>query len=96
MHLVINHIDNNKLNNFLGNLEIISNRKNSTIHRKKGTSKYPGVHYCKRVKRWIARIQVKGSNIYLGSFIDEIEAAKAYDNYVIENRLEQPTNFTHN
>jgi hypothetical protein len=32
------------------------------------------------MRRWRARIRVNGKRIYLGSFIDETDAAKAYDN----------------
>jgi hypothetical protein len=31
------------------------------------------------MKRWRARIRVNGRRIYLGSFENELDAAKAYD-----------------
>ena len=43
--LVIDHIDNNPLNNNLTNLQIISNRKNTS---KDKTSKYNGVYFRKK------------------------------------------------
>ena len=42
-----------------------------------GTSIYRGVS--KRYGKWKARIKEKGSDVVLGDFDDEIEAAKAYD-----------------
>lgn len=40
-----------------------------------------------------SNISIKSKKIYLGSFKTDIEAAKAYDNYVIDNGLEHTLNF---
>ena len=42
---------------------------------------------------FIAQIKVNSKKIYIGSFKTDIEAAKAYDNYIICNNLEHTKNF---
>lgn len=59
-------------------------RRNSR-GRQRSSSKYRGVHFNNRTKRWIAKIQPvvngkKQRTIYLGAFEDERLAAKEYDN----------------
>ncbi|MHC4666175.1 MAG: AP2 domain-containing protein [Planctomycetota bacterium] len=44
-----------------------------------GTSKYKGVSWYTREKRWVVKIHADGKTHTLGYFTDEIEAAKAYD-----------------
>ena len=79
---VVDHIDNNKLNNNLNNLQIISARNNVKKHRKttNKTSKYTGVSWHKRNKKWRVQTSVKGKNVYIGDYKCEEEAHKAYLN----------------
>jgi len=83
--MVVDHIDNNKLNNSLSNLQIITHRKNSSKDKKGGSSIYDGVHWAKRDLKWVARIVIKGKRKYLGQFTEELEAAKAYGNALSEH-----------
>ncbi len=76
--LVIDHVDNNPLNNELGNLQIISQRKNTSKDKKGFSSKYTGVSWNKAGKKWVAQITINGKIGYLGSFKDETKAAEAY------------------
>jgi hypothetical protein len=46
----------------------------------KQSSKYTGVSYVSARNKWVARIHIRGTQIYLGLFTSELEAAKAYDN----------------
>lgn len=78
--IVVDHIDNDNTNNKLYNLQLITNRQNCSKDRKKGTSKYTGVCWNKRSKRWIANIYINGEFNYLGGFKTELEAADAYQN----------------
>jgi hypothetical protein len=54
-------------------------RRTSGGFQKPSRSRYKGVDWAKDMKRWRARILVNGKRIYLGSFENEIDAAKAYD-----------------
>jgi len=76
--LVINHIDLDKLNNNVSNLEIVTTRKNTNQKHIKSTSKYVGVCWFKRDKKWRAAIVINGKSKYLGLFTDEKEASNAY------------------
>jgi len=80
---VVNHIDNDKTNNKVSNLEIVTQRENVFTHYI-GTSKYKGVNWNKKLNKWMARIYINGKNIYLGMFTDELEASKAYQNALKE------------
>lgn len=73
----VDHIDGNRLNNNLCNLQIISCRENtSKAMRRK--SKYIGVTYLKASNTWLARIESKGERKSLGVFKCETKAHLAY------------------
>ena len=76
--LVVNHKNFNKRDNALFNLEVITNRENSSHLQKKKLSKYTGVYPTKNKKRWYSKIQINGKNLYLGVFDTEIDAHNAY------------------
>jgi len=76
--VVVDHIDNNSLNNNLSNLQLISNRKNLSKDRKGGTSKYTGVSWKKSRKVWLAKILIDGKVEHLGGFKSEALAGKEY------------------
>lgn len=66
--------------------------RNTKIIQKNNTSGYRGVCFDKIKKKWISNIIVSHKKIYLGSYIFAIDAAKAFDRYVIENNLEHTIN----
>ena len=76
--LVCDHIDNNKLNNRLDNLQLITNRNNSTKDKKGYTSEYIGVSWSEGRNKWVAQIRINNKQTYLGRFNNELEAAEAY------------------
>ena len=81
-HLQCDHINHNGLDNRKANLRPatpIQNVWNRRKFRRPSRSKYKGVDWAKDMRRWRARIRFKGKRIYLGSFEEEIDAAKAYD-----------------
>lgn len=79
---IVDHINHNGLDNRKANLRIATALQNSWNARKQlgnYTSKYKGVSFLKRIRRWRASIIYKGKNIFIGYFDDEKSAAKAYD-----------------
>ncbi len=78
--LVINHIDRNRKNNKISNLEYITTRENvnHSFIDKKISSQYPGVCFYKKNKQWGAYIQIKKEKHFLGLFKEENNAANAY------------------
>ena len=78
--IVVDHIDNDKTNNKLSNLQLISNRENLSKDKKGCSSKYTGVSWNKSVNKWVANITINGKVKYLGYYTEELEAAKAYQN----------------
>lgn len=77
--LVIDHIDNNKLNNMTTNLQLITNKKNTSKDRKNKTSKYTGVSWHKQSNKWLAQFKENGKVNYLGTFESEEEARDVYN-----------------
>ncbi len=78
--LVIDHINDNKLDNRVENLQIVTNRFNSHKTQGKYSSQYKGVYWRKDTKKWRARILINGKNKSLGFFINEYQAHLAYQN----------------
>lgn len=78
--LVIDHIDNDKLNNSLHNLQQISIRENATKDRfrKKTTSKYLGVSWCKVKCKWRSTIYTGLKRKHIGYYEKELDAYNAY------------------
>jgi hypothetical protein len=77
MRNVIDHIDGNKQNNNVSNIRITSQRVNS-IGRKNPSSKHRGVSFYKNYNKWCAKIYIDGKENNLGYFLNEEDAAKAY------------------
>jgi hypothetical protein len=79
--LVVDHINHNGLDNRKDNLRLCTRAQNALNQRpRKGTSsRYKGVYWHERDKRFYAQISHKGRRYHLGSYKSEIQAAKAYD-----------------
>jgi hypothetical protein len=77
-NIEVDHIDENKLNNYSNNLRLVKSRFNSS-RSKKGISKYTGVTWCKRSGKWLASIRINGKKKHLGYFNNEDDAGKAYE-----------------
>ena len=76
--IVVDHIDNNKLNNHVSNLQLISNRENTSKDKKNGTSKYTGVTWYNASNKWLAQIAINSKKKNLGLFETEDEAHETY------------------
>lgn len=77
-HMSIDHMDGNGLNNQKCNLRACTSSDNQKNKSAYGRSKFKGVSLSVN-KKWLARINVNGKQIHLGSFITEEEAALAYN-----------------
>ena len=53
-----------------------------------GTSKYMSVSWNQQYSKWNATICIDYKAVQLGRFTDEVEAAKARDDYIIQNGLQ--------
>ena len=82
----VDHANRNPLDNRRSNLRIATvseNMANKVSY--KGASQYKGVSTDpNNDEYWTAKIQFKGSGIFLGSFFNEVNAAYAYDQKAIE------------
>lgn len=74
------HRDGNGLNNRKGNLRLASAQQNAcnTFKQRNTTSKFKGVKMTSSGK-WAAYIKMDGNCEVLGMFIEEADAARAYD-----------------
>lgn len=67
--------------------------KKEVIYKyRKLTSLYAGVSLRAKDCRWIAICFFNGKNNYLGSYITEKEAAMAYNDFVIKNKIDRKIN----
>ncbi len=87
----VDHKDHNGLNNQKYNLRFCTYSENQQnklkqifYDGKKTLSKYKGVSWHRRDKKWIAQIVTSHKNNHLGYFVDEIEAAEAYNKAALE------------
>lgn len=66
--------------------------RNTRLLMVTNTSGYRGVSFNKKNNKFIARITVSSKTIYLGCFDEAIDGAKAYNEFVVSNKLEHTLN----
>ena len=81
--LVIDHINNDKLDNRVENLQIVTTRFNSRKTQVNYSSQYKGVHWCKRSNKWRSEITINKKKIFLGYFEKEYDASVVYQNKLL-------------
>ena len=84
---VVNHINFNKVDNRLDNLELVTHRENSNMKHIPSKSEYVGVHYRKNRNHWVARINYGKTRRYISSHKNEYDAHLAYQDELKHQRL---------
>lgn len=84
--LVVDHINNNGLNNTRENLRIVSRIINGHNKKKKENtlSSYIGVSFQKQTNKWRSYIKYENKQYSCGLFDKEINAAKEYDRIALQ------------
>ena len=75
---IIDHIFQNRKDNRLCVLQILSQRENTNKKHLKSSSEYVGVYFHNTHKKWCSAIRIKNNKIHLGVFDSEIDASQAY------------------
>ena len=80
-NLQIDHIDNNKQNNHINNLRLLTKRENiiKAVMLTKKNDLPIGVSWDKKYNKYRSRICVDGKEIFIGYFDNVLEAKNAYD-----------------
>lgn len=78
----VDHINGDTLDNRRENLRLCDNKQNTWNQKIRSTNKsgYKGVYWRNTRNKWISGLRVNGKWLYLGSFTEAKDAAKAYDN----------------
>ena len=76
----VDHINHDTLDNRRINLRLATqSQQNQNRVKTFGTSKYKGVHRRCDGLKWVAQIKLPDKRLHLGSFNEEDDAARAYD-----------------
>ena len=76
---VVDHIFQNRKDNRLVAIQIITQRKNANQKHLESSSMHVGVYFHKTHKKWCSAIRILKEKIHLGAFEKENDAAKAYN-----------------
>jgi hypothetical protein len=84
--MVVDHKNRNKLDNTRENLLVCTQQENCHNRSKQNgaLSRFRGVSYNSSSRKWVARITFEGKRLSLGYFVEEVEAARAYDRKAVE------------
>ena len=86
--LCVNHIDENKLNNNVYNLEWCTHRENIEYSlTKKSISKIKGVNWISKMNTYQCSVFYNGKKHYLGSDKNIIVATNKVEDFLIKNNL---------
>lgn len=91
--IVVDHIDNNKTNNMVSNLQLITQRENSLKDKPLPKSGYKGVVWSTSNNKWQVRPRLNGKKFFVGYFDCPKYASDVYidfTNYVDNNEWTKP------
>jgi hypothetical protein len=86
--LVVDHIDSNKLNNHKDNLQVITQRENSSKKITANNGLPTGVTFDKSKNNYMARITINNKSVYLGRYSCPEEASAVYQKALNEIQSE--------
>jgi hypothetical protein len=91
-NLTVNHIDFNKTNNHVSNLEMLTNVENvlhyqKEVIQKKSTSNTIGVGFHTGINKWTSRVTYNKKRFSVGTYDTEEEAIKAREDF--NNNIEK-------
>lgn len=79
---IVDHKDGNGLNNIRSNIRVCThsqNLMNRAMGRKTRKSLFKGVYWIANRSKWLSYISVNGVRSYGGVFINQIDAARSYN-----------------
>ena len=82
--IIIDHINGDKLDNRVENLQLITQRENVSKANVTSKSIYKGVSWNIGANKWISQIHYLGKRLHLGLFECEFQAHLAYQNKLKE------------
>ena len=88
IYMEVDHINHDRSDNRFENLRWCSSSQNKRYVKKLNgsSSQYIGVY--KKNQKWHCSIRINGKKKYCGSFINEDEAGKKYNDIILENNLQ--------
>jgi hypothetical protein len=84
---VIDHINEDKMDNRVENLQIVSQRQNLSRSKIRHDSLPTGVHNYKGTNRFVAKCRMGNKNHHLGYHATPEEASQAYQNFLKQNNI---------
>lgn len=78
LNKVVNHIDSDRTNNKLNNLEVVTPRENIIHSCKKRLRKSKHIGLRHNNKKWVSTVSINGKRYNLGSYTSEQEAGEMY------------------
>ncbi len=82
----VDHKDGNTLNNHPDNLREATQSENlRNCKKREGSSKYKGIYWNSKERKWVAQIRIDGKNKRIGTSSDELVAYEIWCKYAKEH-----------